>query len=107
MSKYRRAAKIDNNQHGIVDSLRAIPGVTVATGHDDILVGYKGRTYWFEIKQEDVISPVTGEPVPSSIKKSQKDLLDDWRGHYMIVWRVDQILTELGISSGENNNDNF
>ena len=49
-TKLRRAAKIDRNQGDIVSALRKIPGISVETGHDDILVGYKGRTWWFEVK---------------------------------------------------------
>lgn len=50
MSKYRQAAKVDRSQTAIVRQLRSIPGVTVEPGHDDVLCGWKGVTYWFEIK---------------------------------------------------------
>ena len=98
MSKYRRAAKVDTAQAGIVKALRAIPGVTVALGHDDILVGYKGLTYWFEVKSEHAVSKKTGEVMPSAKQSSQKSLLKDWKGHYEIVWNIDQILISLELS---------
>ena len=102
MSKWRKAAKIDANQPEIVAALRAIPGVTVQLGMDDILVGYTGsdgipKTYWFEIKEPEKVSKKTGKILDSAIKPSQMKLLDTWTGHYSIVWSLDQILTEIGI----------
>jgi len=47
----RRKAKVDANQAEIVKNLRLIPGVSVRLGMDDFLVGYKGATYWVELKQ--------------------------------------------------------
>lgn len=87
MSKYRRAAKVDANQSEIVEALRSIPGVTVQTGMDDIIVGFRGKTYWYEIK--------TGPK--AEIKPGQKKLTAEWRGHYRIVWSLDMILEDLGI----------
>jgi hypothetical protein len=97
LSKWRRAAKIDANQPAIVKALRKIPGVTVQTGMDDLLVGYKGFTYWFEIKEPEKVSKKTGEILESAIKPSQVKLRDTWTGHYSIVWSLEQILAELGI----------
>jgi hypothetical protein len=95
--KWRKAAKIDANQPAIVKALRNIPGVTVQTGMDDILVGYKGFTYWFEIKEPEKVSKKTGKILDSAIKPSQMKLLDTWTGHYSIVWSLEQILAELGL----------
>lgn len=81
----RRAARIDENQPAIVKELRDL-GITVEVGHDDILVGYKGQTFWFEIK--------TGPR--AEIKKSQLKLLDEWKGHYEIVWSTQMILNSIG-----------
>jgi len=94
LSKYRQAAKVDTNQGDIVKNLRKL-GYTVEVGHDDILVGDQGLTYWYELKQEDAISKKTGEVRPSEIKKSQRDLRDNWKGHYKIVWTLEQILTDI------------
>lgn len=88
MSKYRRAAKIDANQHEIVDALRAISGVSVQVGMDDILVGYKGRTFWYEIK--------TGPK--ADVKETQKKLVAEWTGHYKIVWSIEMILEDMSIT---------
>lgn len=93
----RRKDKIDGNQNAIVSELRRIPGVSVETGHDDILVGYQGRTYWFEIKAEDALSKKTGEIRDSALKDSQKTLIRDFNGHYRVVWSIVQILEDVGI----------
>jgi len=84
MSKYRRAAKVDSNQGDIVKDLRKL-GYTVEVGHDDILVGANGKTYWFEIKVNE----------KSQVKESQKKLLKSWKGHYAIVWSTEMILEQI------------
>ncbi len=89
MGKFRRAAKIDANQPDIVKALRALPGVTVEINHDDILVGYQGRTFWYELKES--------EPTPSKIKPDQYRIWETWTGHYRIVWTLDQILEDIGL----------
>jgi hypothetical protein len=87
MSKHRWDAKVDSNQWQIVKALRGIPALSVITGHDDILVGYHGRTYWFEIKS----GPKAG------VKPHQAAMSRDWRGHYQIVWDLDSILQAVGV----------
>lgn len=82
----RRAAKVDANQPAIVKALRAIPGVEVQTGHDDILVGYQGVTRWYEIKNRD------GK---NKLQDGQKDLERDWPGHYRVVHTLEEILAEI------------
>lgn len=94
---HRRAAKIDSNQIGIVILLRNIPGVSVDVGHSDILVGHKGRTFWFEIKSESAVSKKTGKVLESAKKDSQKKLESGWAGHYQIVSSVEEILREIGL----------
>lgn len=98
MSKYRRAAKIDASQPGIVKALRQIPGCDVMPGHDDILVGFRGRTYWFEIKDPEAVSKKTGLVLESEKKDIQKYLENNWPGHYKIVSSLDEILKELAVS---------
>jgi len=98
MSKYRQAAKIDSNQPDIVKALRKINGVTVELNHDDILVGYKGLTFWFEIKTPESVSTKTGLILESAKKPSQKKLEKEWKGHYRIISNIDEILTDIGLS---------
>ncbi len=89
MSKWRAAAKVDKNQPEIVKALRKIPGVTVQTKMDDILIGYKGVNYWIELKES--------KPSPSQIKYSQYKLWAEWQGQYLIAWELGQILELIGI----------
>ena len=91
----RRAAKIDSNQNAIVDALRKIPDVSVKPGHDDILVGYRLRTYWYEIKSEKAVSKKTGKVREKAKKESQIDLENRWRGHYKIVSSLEEIMMDL------------
>ena len=97
MSNRRYAANVDAIQPDLVKALRKIPGVSVQVGHDDILIGISGRTYWIEIKEPGAVSKRTGEIRPSEIKDSQKKILNEWTGHYAICWNMEQILTEIGI----------
>jgi len=91
----RLKAKIDLNQNLLVDALRDIPGVTVALKHDDILVGFKGNTYWFEIKSDSAVSKRTGKVLEKRKKKSQMKLEKEWTGHYRIVSSIDEILQDI------------
>ena len=97
MTKHRINARIDNNQNEIVKALRQIPNLSVQVGHDDILIGHKGKTYWFEIKSPQAISKRSKKPLSSAIKPSQLKLLSEWQGHYKIVHNLDQILREIGL----------
>ena len=97
MSKYRRAAKIDANQSEIVKALRSIPGCSVEVSHDDILVGYKALTRWYEIKDPGCVSKRTELILESGKKKSQKKLEKEWTGHYKIVSSIQEILLDMGL----------
>jgi hypothetical protein len=79
-----------------MDALIMIPGVSVAPSHDDILVGYKGKTYWYELKSPEVANK-EGVVYESAKKPSQKELEKHWTGHYRIVCSLSQILQELGL----------
>lgn len=95
MTKYRKAAKVDENQPAIVAYLRSMPGVMVEVNHDDILVGFRGRTFWYEIKTPDAVSKRTGLINESEKKDSQKRLEREWTGHYKIVYCITQIIDDL------------
>jgi hypothetical protein len=108
MSNKRYAAKVDTNQDEIVKQLRQIPGVSVETGYNDVLIGCVmackcGRRYkatkWREIKNpEYALSRKTGLILPSHIEDDQKRILDTFTGDYGIVSSLDEILIDLGIS---------
>jgi hypothetical protein len=97
MGQNRFAKRTDSNQKEIVKSLRDIPGVSVITDCNDILVGRNGATYWFEIKSESAISKRTGSVQPSKVRKSQKLLISEFTGHYKIVSSLEEILAEIWI----------
>lgn len=78
-----------------MSALQQVPGLSVEVDHDDILVGYKGKTYWYELKADEAISKKTGKVKESSKRKSQKRLEKAWTGHYKIVSNIDQILDEI------------
>lgn len=93
----RWASRVDQNQLEIVDKLRAM-GFSVAPRHDDILVGYQNRTFWFEIKRPTKTGKVKYryvDPAKCTAKKKQQDLKDTWRGHYRIVTCLNEILADL------------
>ena len=99
--KHRRAAKIDNNQPEIVAKLRKM-GYSVEVNHDDILVGFKKRTLWYEIKEpEKAVSKKTGEILESAKKDSQKRLEREWKGHYKIVSSLEDILLDIELETDD------
>ena len=95
MSRNRYSARTDNVESEIVKALRKL-GYQVETGHDDLLVGHKGKTHWFEIKDPKHVSKKTGLINESAKKPSQIRLEKEWKGHYKIVSSLDEILEEIG-----------
>jgi hypothetical protein len=93
-----RKMRVDDNQKRIVEGLRAM-GITCAPSHDDILVGHKGATFWYEVKNPNTVSKKTGEVLESKIKSSQKKIRATWRGHYKIVTSIEEILFDLGVTT--------
>jgi hypothetical protein len=69
---------------------------------DDILVGYKGETYWYEIKDPEKLFNKDGTFRKGEIKPSQEKLLAEWKGHYKIVWNLEMILEDMGVNDGSN-----
>jgi hypothetical protein len=59
--------------------------VSVATRHDDILVGYRGCTYWYELKKS----------VKAEVKPGQEKLRQTWHGHYAIVTSAEEIIEDI------------
>ena len=94
MTKYRQAARVDENQNQIVQRLRAY-GCSVQTGMDDLLVGYKGRNYWIEIKDPSKTKKKNGDYKAGAIKNSQQKLLHEWRGNYSVCCSFEEILEEI------------
>lgn len=89
-----RNARVDENQKEIVSILRQYPGVSVVVtssfgnGMSDLIVGYSGLTYLFEIKvsgRRDKLTP------------DEKKFRAEWRGHYDVAVSADEILFVLGL----------
>jgi len=88
----RRDAKPDGNQTEIVTQLRRIPGITVHHVHQlkkfcDIIVGFRGRNYLFELKIDKKKKLTSGE----------KNFQEEWAGQVNTVSSVGEILIILGI----------
>ena len=94
MTQYRQAARTDENQNEIVKQLRD-HGCSVQTGMDDLLVGYKGRNYWIEIKDPSKTKKKNGDYKAGAIKNSQQKLLHEWRGNYSVCCSFEEILEEI------------
>lgn len=95
----RRICKVDANQRRLTDGLRAI-GASVQPIHDvgsgcpDLLVGWRGVNYLFEVKD--------GAKVPSKrrLTGDEEDWHDEWRGSVHTVKCLDEALKLLGIRRG-------
>ncbi len=91
----RKTHRTDANQGEIVGFLRAIPGVTVASlsqvgaGVPDILVGYHGRNYLFEIKDPEK------PPSQRRLTKAQKGFHALWRGQVAVAETFGEILNTM------------
>ena len=94
MSKNRHSARTDENEKHIVKALRKL-GYSVQTRMDDILVGHKGKNYWFEIKDPKHVSKKTGLINESAKKEGQKKLEKEWKGQYLIVSSLEAILEAI------------
>lgn len=102
MSHNRYANSVDANQAKIVADLRKIPGVSIEIDHDDIIVGFRGCTYWFEIKDPESTLTKKGKVRKGKILDSQKRIMEQFTGHYAIVWSLEDILDEMGIKKNPN-----
>jgi hypothetical protein len=96
-----RVRKVDNNQKKLVEQMRAIPGVmvrhthTVGCGFPDIVVGYKGQNYLFEIK--DPTKPPSGR----KLTLEERWFHDDWTGQITTIQTIDDVLSILKITDAK------
>ena len=84
----RRAAKVDANQAEIVEALRGIGCVVeplhfVGSGFPDIVVGFRGVNYLFEIKNPEYSCKLT---------KDEQEWHDEWRGQVHVVRSVEEAI---------------
>jgi hypothetical protein len=91
----RRAAKVDGNQAEIVEALRGIPECSVLVlsavgdGCPDIMVGYRGFNFLFEIK--DPKQPAHRH----EFTDDQKKFHGGWKGQAQKVFGVRDIITAI------------
>ena len=90
-----RARKVDANQSEIVSMLRQVPGVSVhcthmvADGFPDLVVGYKGGNYLFEVKD--------GKKAKSARKLTEDEsrFHATWKGRVYVIESFDDALKIL------------
>lgn len=85
--------KSDHNQAQIVHSLRSIGAtvkITASVGHGfpDIVVGWKGINYLFEIKNKKT----HGKP-----NELQRMFFEQWKGSAFVVSSIEEILPIIGV----------
>ena len=83
--------RTDANQAKIVGDLRKIQGYSVATGYDDIIVGFNGITLWCEVKNANKISKKTKELLESAKRDSQIRLDDTFTGARIYVTKASDV----------------
>lgn len=89
-----RAAKVDRNQSEIVSALRRVgasvePLHAVGKGVPDLLVGFRGKNFLLEVKDEQK---------PPSARKLTPDQVrwhESWRGQKDVVKNVDEALAVI------------
>ena len=88
-----RARRTDANQQSLVKELRAVPGVSVwpVNARCDLIVGYCGRNYLFEVKD-----PGKPESARKLTDREQK-FHDEWQGQIAVVETLEDCLKEMGL----------
>lgn len=87
--------KVDANQKQIVDALRKVPGITVFSTHTigkgvpDIVVGYCGLNYLFEIK--DGAKP----PSQQKLTPMEETFFENWKGQVNVATCIEDIIIQL------------
>lgn len=87
----RRASKVDSNQKEITAALRKIgctvtPTHTIGKGFPDLAVGYRGRNFFFEVKDGSLA------PSRRSLTEDEIEWHESWRGQVAIIENVDQAI---------------
>ena len=88
MSRYH--AQVDANQAEVVAQLRQIGAsvqsiATVGGGCPDLLVGYRGRTYTFEVK--------SGK---AKLNDKEREWHRDWRGQVTTIYNAQEAMIVIG-----------
>ncbi len=82
---------VDGNQKALVKELRSVPGVSVwiINTEMDIVVGYRGQNFIFEIKDPD--KPPSGRKLTDNEIK----FLETWTGQADVVFTAEDVLASL------------
>ncbi len=96
MPRWIKKQNRDANEPEIVNTLSSIPGVQVLTNMDDIMVGYSGINYWFEIKTPNAYRK-DGKLKKGSLTPAEQERRDTWPGHYAIIKSADDAMRIMGI----------
>lgn len=95
-----RAARVDANQAEIVAALRKAgasvqPLHTIGQGCPDILVGFRGKNYLAEIKDENK------PPSKRQLTEDEHNWWVGWHGHVTLVKSVAGALAMIGCGNGQ------
>lgn len=96
----RRAARVDDNQRGIVDDLRRM-GCSVqhlhkeGMGCPDLLIGWRGRNFLFEVKDP---SKPRGD---RQLTEMQERWHRVWEGQVSVIHDAEEALGIMQNASGE------
>lgn len=86
-------SRSDRTQAAIVKELRARYYSVLVVSHlhlgFDIILGWRGKTYLFEIKNHD------DPPSKKKLTKNEHEFKDTWRGHLRTVETVEEIIMDL------------
>lgn len=88
-----RRGKPDSHQAQIVEELRQVPGMSVHVlsqypGQLDLLIGFQGRTYWYEIKHYGFSA--------YDLTDREQEIMRTWSGHCGVATSADEILRRIG-----------
>jgi hypothetical protein len=93
-----KAKRVDDNQKELVRRMRLIPNLTVAHIHTigqgvpDLLVGYRGKNYLFEVKDP------TKRPSARKLTEAEEKFHQQWTGTIHVVMTLDDVLDVLKIA---------
>jgi hypothetical protein len=89
-NRYRQ--RKDENQKDLVSELIAV-GCSVYVMHApaDLLVGYRGKTYLFEVKDPNKV------PSKRKLTKAQLSFRETWRGHYTKIETSEDAMRDMGV----------
>lgn len=94
----RQKAKVDDNHPEVVEALTGIGAKvqslhTIGKGCPDLLVGWRGRNYLFEVKD--------GRKVPSrrALTEAQETWIADWPGAVFVVKTPEEAIDNLIVAA--------